>query len=60
MSDFFSCYCTATQRQVQIEGRIVGHRQADLLKITDCEHKHCPKRHAVRCLIGKIKESRWQ
>jgi len=59
MTDFFSCHCTATQRQVRIKGRIAGHRQADLLKITDCEHKNCPMRYTADCLIGKVLESRW-
>jgi hypothetical protein len=38
-----SCWCYAIQRQVQVKGRIVGKRQADLLEISDCEHKDCPK-----------------
>lgn len=54
-----SCWCYATQRQVQVKGRIVGKRQADLLEISDCEHKHCPKRYAKDCLIGKLREGRW-
>jgi len=54
-----SCWCCVTQRQVQVKGRIVGKRQADLLEILDCEHKDCPKRYAVDCLIGKLLEGRW-
>lgn len=54
-----SCWCCVTQRQVQVKGRIVGKRQADLLEILDCEHKGCPKRYAVGCLIGKLLEGRW-
>jgi len=54
-----SCWCCVTQRQVQVKGRIVGKRQADLLRISDCEHKDCPKRYAVDCLIGKSLEGRW-
>ena len=54
-----SCWCYAMQRQVYVKGSIVGKRQADLLKVVDCEHKGCPKRYAVDCLIGKMLESRW-
>lgn len=32
MSDIFSCWCYAMQRQVQVKGRIVGKRQANLLE----------------------------
>ena len=55
-----SCWCYATQRQVRVKGEIVGKRQADLLKISDCEIKDCPKRYAIDCLIGKLLEGRWQ
>lgn len=55
-----SSWCYATQRQVRVKGRIVGKRQADLLEVTDCEHKDCPKRYAVDCLIGKLREGRWE
>jgi len=54
-----SCWCYATQRQVYLKGKIVGRREAELLKISDCEYRDCPKRYAVDCLIGKLRESRW-
>ena len=54
-----SCWCYVTQRQVQVKGRTVGKRQADLLEISDCEHKDCSKRYAKDCLIGKLLEGRW-
>lgn len=54
-----SCWCYATQRQVNLEGVIAGRRQADLLKVTDCQHKDCPKRFEVDCLIGHVMEGRW-
>lgn len=53
------CWCYATRRLVYVKGEIVGKRQADLLKIFDCEHKDCPKRYAVDCLINKLLEGRW-
>jgi len=60
MSDVFSCWCYATQRQVRVKGEIVGKRQADLLRISDCEHKEtCPRACAVDCLIGEVLEGRW-
>lgn len=54
-----SCWCYATQRQVQVRGRIVGKRQADLLEISDCEHQDCAKRYTKGCLIGKLLEGLW-
>jgi len=54
-----SCWCYATQKQVQVKGMIVGKRQADLLKVADCKHKDCPKRHSLDCLVGKLREGRW-
>jgi hypothetical protein len=54
-----SCWCCATQREVRVKGEIVGRRQADLLKITECQRRDCPKRRAVDCLIGKLVEGRW-
>ena len=44
---------------VHIKGEIVGKRQADLLKIFDCELRDCPKHYAVDCLINKLLEGRW-
>ena len=56
----FSCWCCATQRQVQLKGRIVGKRQADLLEVTNCEHREaCSKVNHVECLVGKLLEGRW-
>ena len=43
-----------------IEGEIVGKRQADLLKVVDCVQKDCPKRGTTECLIGKLREGRWE
>jgi len=60
MSDIFSCWCYATQRQVYVKGKVVGKRQADLLRISDCEHKGtCSRACAVDCLIGEVLEGRW-
>lgn len=61
------CWCYATQRQVYLEGVIIGKRQADLLEVLDCvglvnskeDTKKCPKRYAKDCLIGKLREGRW-
>lgn len=54
-----SCWCYATERQVQVRGRIVGKRQADLLEVSDCEHQDCAKRYAKDCMIGRLLEGRW-
>ena len=48
------CYCT--KQQVNLRGVIVGKHHANLLKVTDCEHKDCPKRYAINCLINKVRE----
>ena len=51
------------QTLVTVEGKIVGHRQADLLEITGCafevDHKTCPHRQSRGCLIGKTVEGSW-
>lgn len=54
------CWCYATKMQVMIKGKIVGKRQAELLDVVDCEHKDCPKRSDVDCLIDKIREGKWR
>ena len=54
-----SSWCYATKRQVNVEGEIVGKRQAELLKVTECEEKDCVQRYAEECLIGKLREGRW-
>ena len=57
------CWCYLMQTQVNVEGKIVGHRQADLLEITGCafevDHKTCPHRQSRGCLIGKTVEGSW-
>jgi hypothetical protein len=54
-----SCWCCAVQRQVHVQGTLVGKRQVDVLQIRDCEQEDCPKRGALDCLIGKLLEGRW-
>ena len=54
-----SSWCYGTQQQVYIKGKIVGKRQAELLKVSDCEEKDCLKRGKEDCLIGKLREGRW-
>jgi len=47
------------RKQVKVNGKVVGVRAADLLKIFDCLEFDCRKRGAPDCLIGKVRESRW-
>jgi len=54
-----SCWCYGKKMQINIEGEIEGKRQAELLRVNDCEHKNCDKRNAEDCLIGKLREGRW-
>jgi len=54
-----SSWCYAMKRQVDVEGEIVGERQAPLLKVTDCEKFTCSKRDDAECLIGKVREGKW-
>lgn len=54
-----SSWCYAMKRQVNVEGKIVGERQATLLKVTDCEKVACSKRDDSECLIGKVREGKW-
>jgi len=53
------CWCYAAQKQVEIEGEIVGRRAADLLQVNDCLEVGCLQRGVPDCLVGKIRESRW-
>ncbi len=55
-----SCWCYSMRMMTVIEGEIVGKRQADLLKVVDCVQKDCPKRGTTECLIGKLREGRWE
>jgi len=55
----YSCWCYAVKKQVQIQGKIVGRRQADLLDVTGCSEADCLKHGAPDCLIGKVREGRW-
>jgi len=57
---WFDCWCYAIKDMVKIRGRIVGKRQCELLEVTECDFQSdCPKRHGAACLIGKIREGRW-
>ena len=54
------CWCYGMQKMVVVEGKIVGKRQADLLRVTRCrDERGCPKRFGPECLIGKLREGRW-
>lgn len=54
------CWCYGTKRMVHVKGELIGRRQADLLRVTDCEHEDaCEKKFTIDCLIGKIREGRW-
>jgi len=54
-----SCWCYTAKKQVWVKGRIEGKRQADLLRVVECEEKNCPERHSTYCLIGKLREGIW-
>ena len=54
-----TCWCYAVRKQVKVNGKVVGVRAADLLKIFDCLEVDCRKRGAQDCLIDKVRESRW-
>ena len=53
------CWCCAVRRMVTVKGEVVGRRAAELLKIVDCLEVGCPRRGAVDCLVGKVREGRW-
>ena len=55
-----SCWCYTAKKQVWVRGRIEGKRQAQLLRIVECEEVDCPLRHSAYCLIGKLREGRWR
>jgi len=54
------CWCYARKKQVVIHGLPRGKRQADLIEVTDCNEKNCILRGDLICLIGKIREGRWE
>ena len=54
------CWCYCIKKQVWVKGEIAGKRQAELLRVTDCEEKTCPMRYSKFCLIGKLREGRWR
>ena len=54
-----SSWCYAARKQVWVYGVIVGRRQADLLRVLDCEEKSCSMRGSESCLIGKLREGIW-
>ena len=60
MCEWVTCWCYAVRKQVKVNGEVVGVRAADLLKIFDCLEFDCRKRGDPDCLIGKVRESRWQ
>ena len=54
-----SSWCYGVRKQVWVYGVLVGRRQADLLRVLDCEEKACSMRGTESCLIGKLREGRW-
>ena len=59
MGEWVTCWCYAVRKQVKVNGKVVGVRAADLLKIFDCLEVDCRKRGDPDCLIDKVRESRW-
>ena len=55
----YSCWCYAVKKQVRIQGKIVGWRQAELLEVTGCSEELCPEKYSKFCLVGKLREGRW-
>jgi hypothetical protein len=54
------CWCYAAKKYVKIKGIIEGQRQADLLRITDCELEGtCEYVGSKGCFVGKLREGRW-
>lgn len=54
------CWCCAVRRMVVIRGEVVGRRAAELLEVVDCLEVGCPRRGAVGCLVGMVREGRWR
>jgi len=59
MSSVYDCWCCATQRMVKVDGKIVGKRAAQVLRVGDCHVKDCFNRGSSRCLIDHEIEGRW-
>ena len=59
MSLVYDCWCCATQRMVKVDGRIVGRRVAEVLRVSVCHVKDCHDRGCSGCLIDHEIEGRW-
>jgi len=59
MSPVHDCWCCATQRMVKVDGKIVGRRATEVLRVSDCHVKDCYDRGRSRCLVGHEIEGRW-
>ena len=55
----FECWCCAAQRMAVLMGEIVGRRQAEILRVSDCQVSDCAWRSSLDCLIGREIEGRW-
>jgi hypothetical protein len=54
------CWCPLAKRMVELKGKIVGTRQADILLVVECGASDCRVRRTIGCLVGKEIESRWR
>ena len=53
------CWCCVAQRMARLMGKIVGRRQAEILRVSECQISDCAGRGSLDCLIGKEIEGRW-
>lgn len=58
----FSCWCPATERQVQVKGEVREIKPSEVIKrlsIKACTVQDCPLKQSLQCLIGKVLEGTW-
>lgn len=59
MGSGFECWCCVARRVVVLRGEIVGRRQAEVLRVSDCGVQGCAWRGCRGCLVGCEVEGRW-
>jgi hypothetical protein len=57
---WFSCWCYATKRQVNIKGELDYGSIAQILTVENCSQEAtCPQVFSSECLIGKRREGKF-
>jgi len=55
----YESWCPGAKRMAVLMGEIVGKRQAEILRVSDCVVQNCVQRGSPDCLISHEIEGRW-